>query len=192
MRRATATRRFQLFDSLLGLFPPGKALDLGAGHGQFSLRAADAGWEVTAVDARDERFPEDERVRWIQQDVREADLDGYDLVFCLGLFYHLTIGDQLTLLRKASGTPLILDTHLASPRPTKPLSARVTAEGYQGRYYQEKAWESRPTASWKNEVSFWPNAPSFYRMLEEHGYSAVFAGSPWVTKDRTFFLCLPG
>jgi len=28
-------------------------------------------------------------------------------------------------------------------------------------------------------------------MLAEHGYPTVFAGVPWVTTDRTFFLCLP-
>jgi SAM-dependent methyltransferase len=192
VRKQTAQRRFQLFDSLLGLFPPGRALDLGAGHGRFSLQAADAGWQMTAVDARSERFPEDPRVTWVQADVRDADLDGYDLVFCLGLFYHLTLPDQLDLLKRVSGTPLILDTHVATPRPTKSLTKPVTVEGYQGRYYSENQWRSRPTASWKNDQSFWPNRESFFRMLGEHGYPNVFAGSPWVTPDRTFFLCLPG
>jgi hypothetical protein len=61
-------RRFQLFDTLLGRFTPGKFLDLGAAHGKFSLRAADTGWSVTAVDARNDRFPADSRVHWITSD----------------------------------------------------------------------------------------------------------------------------
>ena len=62
-------RRMQLFDALIGRFPEGRLVDLGAGHGQFSLRAADAGWSVTAVDARETRFPPDDRITWVRQDV---------------------------------------------------------------------------------------------------------------------------
>lgn len=191
MPDAISLRRLELFDGLLGMFPPGRALDLGAGHGLFSSRAADAGWDMTAVDARTERFPADDRVKWIQMDVREVDLEGYDLIFFFGLFYHLTLDDQLALLKKASGTPLIIDTHLATSQPTQPLSDPVTVQGYRGRFYSESGWQKRATASWSNERSFWPRPRAFYRMLGEHGYRAVFAGTPWVTTDRTFFLCLP-
>lgn len=170
---------------------PGRLVDLGAGHGGFSRRAARAGWDVTAVDARDERFPQDDTITWIRQDVREADLSGYDLILCLGLWYHLTVDDQLNLLKRMSGTPIILDTHLATDQPTHELSDPVEERGYSGRYYAEKGWQRRATASWNNTESFWPTPESFYRMLAEHGYPAVFAGTPWVTTDRTFFLCLP-
>lgn len=192
MSKEIMVRRFELFDGLLKMFTPGKALDLGAGHGMFSIRAADAGWQVTGVDARSERFPDDDRVTWLQRDVREVDMGGFDLIFCFGLFYHLTLEDQLDLLARASGTPLIIDTHLATAKPTHQLSAPVTVDGYRGRFYSEKGWQRRPTASWANDQSFWPRPPAFYRMLRENGYPAVFAGSPWVTTDRTFFLCLPG
>lgn len=192
-RRITerAARRLRLFDGLLNQFPPGRVVDLGAGHGKFSLRAADAGWQVTAVDARDGRFIEDDRITWVKQDVREFDVAGYDLILCLGLFYHLTVDDQLALLRRAAGTPMIIDTHLATKTPTHPLSPPGTAQGYHGRFYSEGNWEHRDTASWENDQSFWPRPKEFYRMLAEHGYPAVYAGVPWVTTDRTFFLCLP-
>ena len=68
----------------------------------FSIAAADAGWRVTALDARGDRFPEDGRVDWQVGDVRSADLGGYDVVACLGLFYHLTVDDQLDLLNAAA------------------------------------------------------------------------------------------
>jgi hypothetical protein len=182
----------QLFDGLVKAFPPGRLVDLGAGHGAFSQRAADAGWDVTAVDARSTRFVEDDRITWVQQDVREFDLGGFDLILCLGLFYHLTLDDQISLLDRAAGTPMIIDTHVATAKPTHELSPPVTLQGYRGRFYAEKGWEDRTTASWLNEDSFWPVRRDFYRLLADHGYPAVFAGAPWVTRDRTFFLCLPG
>ena len=111
--------RLRIFDTMLGWFTPGRLVDLGAGHGAFSIRAADAGWDVTAVDARTTRFPDDARIRWVHQDVRETSLEGYDLIVNLGLFYHLTLDDQLTLLDRAAGTPMILDTHVATEEPNR-------------------------------------------------------------------------
>lgn len=181
-----------MFDSLLRLFPTGRVVDLGSGHGLFAVRAADAGWDVTAVDARTERFPADPRITWVPRDVRDFDLRGFDLILVLGLFYHLTVEDQVALLDRASGTPLILDTHLTTEHNEFRLSELMTAGGYQGRHYSEKGWAGRSTAAWGNEASFWPTTEAFYRMLAEHGYPSVFAGVPWVTPDRTFFLCLPG
>lgn len=190
-RSENPSRRFQLFDSLLRQFPRGRVVDLATGHGKFAMRAADAGWDVTGVDVRTTRFPEDDRVTWIEQDIREFDLTGYDLILNLGLFYHLTIEDQVDLLRRAAGTPMILDTHVVTDQLTFKLSPPVTIGGYEGRMYSEKGWADRATASWGNDESFWPTAAEFYRMLAEHGYPCVFAGTPWVTTDRTFFLCLP-
>src|SRR5690625_1565140 len=190
-RQERSARRHNLFDGSLRNFRTGTLIDLGAGHGEHSRRAADAGWQVTAVDARDERFPNDDRITWVRQDVREVDLAGYDLILCLGLFYHLTLDDQLDLLKRTSGTPLILDTHVATDQPTHQLSDPIEDRGYHGRYYSETGWQTRATASWNNTQSFWPTPETLYRMLADHGYPAVFAGTPWVTTDRTFFLCVP-
>lgn len=186
-------RRLELFDALLGLFSPGRLVDLGAGHGSFSVRAADAGWRVTAVDARTKRFQDDRRIDWVHKDVREADLSGYDVILCLGLFYHLTLADQLSLLERASGTPMIVDTHVANGRSrthAHSLTDLVTVDGYDGQFFREKGPAS-PTASWGNEESFWPSPRAFYRMLGENGYRSVLAATPWYREDRTFFLCLP-
>jgi predicted RNA methylase len=181
--------RFRLFDTMLAQFTPGRLVDLGAGHGKFSLRAARAGWEVTAVDARTERFPEDPRVTWVHEDVRTVSLEGYDLIVCLGLFYHLTIDDQLSLLDRAAGTPMILDTHVGVPNSTFPLSEVTVQRGYRGRMYQERDLEAH-TASWENTESFWPVPKAQQRMLTERGY-VVLTATPWYLPDRTFFLCLP-
>ncbi len=195
MSNQTRVRRLQLFDGLLGTLPKGRTVDLGTGHGMFAMRAADLGWDVTAVDARDERFPVDDRVTWVRQDIREFDLASFDLILCLGLWYHLTAADQQALLKRMAGTPVIIDTHLATgghiDSHERKLSKPVTVDGYRGRMYSERGWDARPTASWGNDDSFWPTRKAFLSMLAEHGYPVVYAGIPWVTPDRTFFQCLP-
>jgi predicted RNA methylase len=182
-------RRIQIFERLLGLFPPGRLIDLGAGHGLFSIAAAKAGWEVTAVDARTERNTPSSGVTWVEADVREVDLNGFDLIACLGLFYHLTVQDQIDLLEKCRGTPLILDTHIANGLSMHPLSDEVEELGYTGRLYQEG---TGLRSSWGNRQSFWPTPDSFHRMLESAGYDLVMTIEPWYQPDRTFFLALPG
>lgn len=187
---ALGERRLQIFQGLLRVLRPGRLVDIGAGHGKFSVLAADEGWDVTAVDARDERFPPDPRVAWVRQDVREHVLEGYDLIVCLGLMYHLTLDDQLDLLRRAAGIPLIIDTHLDTGRPTQPLSEQVTINGYTGRMFVEETQYA--TASWGNRQSFWATVPDFHRMLNENGYPTILTVEPWYQSDRTFFLALPG
>jgi hypothetical protein len=183
-------RRLEIYRRLLDMFPTGRLADLGTGHGTFAKAAADLGWTVTAIDARTERFPDDERITWVHSDIRDADLTGYDVIICFGLFYHLTLADQLDLLRRCQGTPLIIDTHLAMERSDHPLSEQVTKDGYAGRLYDENL--ASPLSSWENEQSFWPDRKTFDRMLADHGYGVVLTAEPWYLKDRTFFLCLPG
>jgi Methyltransferase domain len=189
MTDGVSARRFEIFDALLALFPPGRLVDLGAGHGAFSVRAAKTGWKVTAIDARTVRWPDAPEVTWVQRDVRDAELAGYDMILCLGLFYHLTVNDQLELLKRCAGTPMIIDTHLANGLSTFTLSERVEVSGYDGRWFVEAG--DRPTASWKNPESFWPTPESFYGMLSDNGYSVVTAAEPWYLPDRTFFVALP-
>lgn len=187
----TNARRMMVFDAVLGMFPPGRLVDLGAGHGLFSKRAADAGWQVTAVDARTERFPADDRITWKQSDVRDTDLSGYDLILCLGLYYHLTLDDQIDLVRRASGTPLVIDTHLdvGVTSAKHNLSDRRVVDGYEGRLYTEVP--DTTMSSWKNDLSFWPTPASFYRLLAEHGYHVVLPAEPPQLVDRRFYVALP-
>ena len=185
--------RIAMFADVLSRFPTGRLVDLGAGHGIFARVGADLGWEVTAVDARDERFPTDRRIQWVRSDIRaflDQELD-VDVVACLGLWYHLTLEDQRTLARCCAPRPLILDTHVAMPEASHPLSPPVTVDGYRGRMYSEPNWEGRATASWQNDASFWPRPQALYRMLAANGYGTVLAAAPWIMVDRTFFLCLP-
>jgi SAM-dependent methyltransferase len=189
---SSRTLRFRWFNQMLGLFPPGRLIDLGAGHGMFARAAADVGWTVTALDARGDRYPADERrIDWQIGDVRDVDLSAFDVIACLGLFYHLTIDDQLDLLARAKGAPIILDTHVANDRPvpTK-LSPPVELRGYVGRLYTEPDQATHSPASWGNDQSFWPRTRDLYKMLDAQSYD-VLTATPWYLPSRTFFLCLP-
>lgn len=183
-----------LFLQILDRFPPGRLLDLGAGHGLFSRLAADVGWKVTAVDARDERFPVDARIEWVKQDIRECDVGGFDVVACLGLWYHLTLDDQLQLARRAAGTPLIVDTHIAVGRRAHPRQHRTRlsrvrqVDGFEGRFYGERDMQDRLTASFGNHSSFWPTEESLRTTLRTSGYDIIETFDPPVASDRRFFL----
>lgn len=188
VQRERNRRRIEVFDQVIGLLAPGRMLDLGTGHGAFAVRASDRGWQVTAVDARSERWPDDDRVEWVEADVRDVPVDGYDLVACLGLLYHLPLADQVDLLRRCHPTPLLLDTHVDHGVHDHDLSDPVEEGGYTGRYYREPG---ATTSAWGNEWSFWPTLESFRRMVLAAGYTTIMPVEPWTTGDRTFFLCLP-
>ena len=181
------------FIQALSRFPTGHLVDLGAGHGIFARIAADLGWQVTAVDVRDVRFPDDPRVRWVTCDVR--DFDDYEdatVVACLGLWYHLTLPDQLALIRRIAPRPLVMDTHLAQvdladhPRHGRLLSRIVHEDGYTGRLYRESGKAEQATASWGNAASFWPTPDSLERQLTGAGYDVLERLMPRVARDREY------
>ena len=193
-RNRSDTIRLQRFDDLLELFSPGRAIDLGAGRGNFAQRAASRGWDVLAVDARADRFPEEsgETITWSKEDVRDVDFRGFDLIFNLGLFYHLTLEDQLSLLDRAVGIPMILDTHVGDGGEAQhfSLSDLTTQKGYEGRIYSEEEIQDVSTASFGNLHSFWPTSEALTLMLFERGWD-VLHSMPYYRSSRTFFLCLP-
>lgn len=172
--------RVEIVRDLLVRLPPGRLLDLATGHGTFALVAQGLGWDVTAVDARTTRMPATEGVKWIQADVREFPIGGFDVVTVFGLLYHLDLEAQLDLLSRCHPALTLIDTHVSS-RPTTIL------DGYLGHYFEEE--QEDPRASWGNPVSFWPTEESLCRMLFEAGFSAVHkVEPPPVTADRTFYV----
>lgn len=195
---STGPLRFKWFQQMLSTFPTGSMVDLGSGHGMFAIAAADHGWKVTALDARGDRYPDDDRVEWQVGDVRDFDAGPYDVVVCLGLFYHLTLDDQLQLLGACRGKPIILDTHVANNRPVPMVRSlsevrEVTAadgQTYTGKLYTEPDQSTNSPASWGNDQSFWPRPRDLYSMLDAYGYD-VLTATPWYLPSRTFFLCLP-
>jgi hypothetical protein len=193
----------RIFESILAPLAPGKLLDLGAGKGNFSMSAASYGWEDTAVDVRTVRWPEIdpqtapemaallESITFVQSDIREFTIgrNEYDLICILGLLHHLEVPDQVALIRKCTGTPLLIDTRIAS--------AEVDAVGdYRGMLIKEhgETREERDevaTASWGNETSFRHTEESLTRLLRDCGYPIVFQARPPHRREYTFYFALP-
>jgi hypothetical protein len=188
--RGSFEGREAILRELLVLFPPGRLIDLACGNGMYSIAAHDMGWDVTAVDARTVRMPMTPGITWVEQDIRETDLAGYDLILLMGLLYHLELDDQLDLLRRCSATVTILDTH-HSTAPTH------LEGGYAGHTFRELPADhatplaDAPRAAWGNETSFWATQPDLVRMLYDCGFGTVLALVPPTLHNRTFYLCLP-
>jgi SAM-dependent methyltransferase len=192
-----------IFRALLGPFKPGKMLDLGAGKGNFSLSAAQMGWQVTAVDARSARWPDADQeadaeiadlirsIRWIQADVRQFPIapGDYDLICILGLLHHLEVPDQVDLVRRCAGTPLLIDTRIAP--------SNVDREGpYEGMVVREHGEDREErdlvlTAAWGNATSFRHTEESLLRLIRDCGFPQAMTMRPPHRRDYTFYLCLP-
>ena len=178
--------RIETFKSLISRLSGKRLLDLGCGHGKFSVAAADAGWSVVGVDARTERMPEDSRIEWGQSDIREYPVENFDVISVLGLFYHLDQPSQMDLLKrcaKSGASVTILDTHVG-------LSQKASEGGYGGEYYKEPE-QGLSTSSWSNAVSFWPTEESLIKMARDAGFSLIAPVRPPRQKHRTFYICYP-
>jgi hypothetical protein len=179
---AADDKRLSLFAYLLDNTIDGKTLlDLGAGHCKFSKSARAASYEVTAVDTRTERLPDDlDGIRFIQADVRNFDTSGYDVILILGLLYHLTIADQEDLLSRARGATVVVDTQVHDPRKVTghagEWAQRTVYKGsYEGIEYPEN---DLPMASIENPVSFWHTEPSLLTLFGKCGYNQAMIVEP--------------
>jgi hypothetical protein len=179
--------RLRVFDLVMrDIIGPGEGrsyVDLGAGPLLFAQRARDAGFRVTAVDARPPwtgRVPNG--VATVLADIRRFDLAGYDVIGIVGLLYHLRLPEQLDLLDRCAGRPTIVDTEvycpdlaaalgLVSPR----LRSAETHQGYDGATLAETGdiWSSHGNAE-----SFWPTEASLLAMFAGRGWRRVTALEP--------------
>ena len=205
---ASSGIRLRLFEQALRFFPTGSIIDLGAGHGAFSLLAHSLGWRTTALDARTERLPElPSDLAFIHSDVEADTWDpaDYDVVACLGLYYHLSQPMQHSLLARIAGRPLILDTHVATTDGSGwftragVLTDVARSGGELGAYYPEVPHldaDSRKAdsllASFGNDTSFWATLPSLQATLRAHGYAVQWVvDHPYPGAQRTFVVALP-
>jgi hypothetical protein len=178
------------------------AADLGAGPCVFARIASEEGLATTAVDARTDRVPSYEElkpVKFVLSDVREFDLQNFDMVMILGLLYHLEIPDQLNLLARSSGaSAVIVDTQVhipdlvCTPEPERFGNLHVTADGYEGVEFTEA---ENPMASVGNPRSFWHTEHSLLTLFENTGFREVtVVDPPYQSKHgaRRFYLLRPG
>lgn len=142
-------------------------LDIATGHGKYAIAAALAGYKVTAFDSRPDRIPSYYKgIQWKIADLKEFCYRGYEVVNCLGIFYHLTLEGQLKLLSDLRDTPLIImDTHLST------YALRVMPGGYEGSDFEEVLTD--PRSSFDDPVAFWHNRKSFLKILKDSGYKII-------------------
>jgi len=167
------------------------ALDIGAGPGHFARIATRHGFDVTAIDARPPwtlsssagEAAQDRRedFRRVQGDIREFDdLDRFDVIFAIGIIYHLPVADQLTLLRRCAGRPLVIDTEVYRPefipadRAWRFRAVR-SRQGYDGALCIEtgNVWSSNGDTE-----SFWFSDESLPRALADTGHSGIVRLDP--------------
>ena len=160
-------------------------IDLGCGPGLFARRYRNLGLSVRAVDARNDRIDleEDfENIEFAQQDIRESALEGFDIISILGLFYHLTLEDQINLLNRIpKHTITIMETQIyVRDHVTKKGKSRLTPvsqSGFRGAIWQEPG-NQVSTASWNNSESFWHGPKSLNKIFRQSGFKALILVEP--------------
>jgi SAM-dependent methyltransferase len=192
-----------------------RILDLGCGEGVYAIEAALRGAEVLALDARIERMRDGadcaqrhglEDVTFGQEDVRRVSRDTqgeFDIVYCLGLLYHLDVPDVFSVLERVyelCGRLLVVDT-LITPEPDLEVEHRDRA--YEGSRYREHEDDdsdedrrSRVLRSIDNDLAFRFTQTSLLRALHEVGFSSVFQchvpPEPLKPEDRITLAALKG
>jgi hypothetical protein len=194
--------RVETFSRLVGPGHGRTLLDLGAGPCLFAGLARDAGWVVTAVDARTERLPDSAKlagITFVEADVRTFDPSGFDTISILGLLYHLTLDEQRALLAACSYARVILETQVHTPgfvpQAAEPWGRKIVVEqGLEGVVFPERkggALDANPMASVGNPTSFWLTEPSLLTLLESCGYRSIEVVEPsYASKygTRRFFV----
>ena len=182
LTRDLATQRF---DKL-------RILDLACGEGVYSIEAALRGAEVIAIDGRNERMDEGQRIaseagltrlKFELNDIRHVSRTThglFDVVYFLGILYHLDSKDAFAVLENIRDMLtgfIIIDTHIA-------LQGELEID-YRGRKYSgsrnrehrdtdsEAVRRSRLLMSLDNPFSFWFTKESLVRLLVDLGFTSV-------------------
>ncbi|MGC1684272.1 MAG: class I SAM-dependent methyltransferase [Candidatus Acidiferrales bacterium] len=142
------------------------ALDVGSGLGYFSGLLRTFGFEVSAVDGRQQnveearrRFPQIPFQRCDAQDITLRDLGKFDLILCFGLLYHLE-------------NPMLTVRHLRAM--TKQLLL-IEAVIYPGEQPIMALVDEGPTEDQGlNHVAFYPTEACLVKMLYRSGFSNVY------------------
>lgn len=168
-------------------------LDLGCGEGAFAIEVALKGARVLALDARTSRMQEGEqiarrlgldRLRFEQADIRSISVDAhgrFDVIYVLGILYHLDIDDAFTLLKTVYSMCklfVVIDTSIIEDDAIQVPYAGGICEGLRVREHEDNdpaaVREGRPLASIDNTFSFLFTKRSLIRALRDVGFTSIF------------------
>lgn len=192
-----------------------RILDLGCGEGVYAIEAALRGAEVVALDVRIQRMEQGAacakrhdltNVRFVQEDVRNVTCQSFgtfDVVYFLGLLYHLDAPDVFSVLERIYALcdkVLLIDT-LISLKAREGVKWR--GEVHTGQRCREhddddtaEVRRSRVLRSIDNTFSFRFSRESLLKTLYDVGFSSAYEChipfEPGKAKDRITIVALKG
>lgn len=159
---------------------PGRVLELGSLEGGHTFPLAQAANEVIAVEARPTNLEKScwlqsifgaQNVRFMQRDIESvelSDLGSFDVIFNLGLLYHLAHPWELLSQLSTRTRWMYLWTHVAPPRWRRSRHPRAIRQSYRGVVYPEHG--ANDPLSGLGAYSFWPTEKDLLRMLGDCGF----------------------
>ena len=170
-----------------------RVLDLACQEGCYAIEAALGGATCVGVEARPAHVANadalartlavQDRVRFETGDIRAIDRathGGFDIVFLLGILYHLDAADAVATVKRLGAMcddAMIIDTHIARAAKASFVADGVTYEGGYVREHDdgdgEAARAARMQASIDNTFAFYFTKTSLVRLLQEAGFGIV-------------------
>jgi SAM-dependent methyltransferase len=163
-RQSTIQGFLSNFKMKLGL---GTALDVGCGVGHFSGFLRDSGFQVSALDGRQENIEEAQRrvenVSFYQADAEDPSLPtlgAFDFVLCVGLLYHLE--NPFRAIRNL----------FALTRKVLMVESRCIPDGSTMLYLMD---EGKLEDQGLNYVAFYPSEGCLIKMFYRAGFPFVYS-----------------
>lgn len=192
-----------------------RVLDLACGEGVYAIESALRGAEVLAIDGRNERMDKGAEIakrlgltnlQFELKDIRQVTATShgtFDVVYFLGILYHLDVPDVFQVLENVyemCKELLIIDTHV-SPNPE--TETHYKGRAYKGAKYREhgdkdtdSVRRSRVMSSLDNTFSFFFTKDSLVRLLNDVGFTSVLECNvptePFKPKDRISLVAAKG
>ena len=178
----SADARFDLFTSVAGPLSGKRLLELGPLEGGMTLRLAQEGASVVAVEGRESNYERClfiketfalDSVEFILGDVRALDagsLGRFDAVFNVGVLYHLDEPWNLLAALRDLSSHMFVWTHCASEKKAR-HTVDVMGKQLKGMWYKERHTKDRLSGLQKR--SFWPSRNALDEMLVLTGWTDV-------------------